>query len=111
MTTTMVWFPLFLTLLSHCTGNWMQGQGQVLWEDMWSLLPSLVSRLHHHHLCVSPPCNVLGLVCADSAILRVWGPGTDSHQLLHWKQLQHWVLCSELVPTATRHTPQNCHLS
>ena len=75
MTTTMAWFPLLLNLLSHCIGNWMQGQGQVLWEDMWALLPFLVSRLHHHHLCVSPPCSILGPVCADSSILRVWALG------------------------------------
>uniref|UniRef100_G1LNI1 Ig-like domain-containing protein n=1 Tax=Ailuropoda melanoleuca TaxID=9646 RepID=G1LNI1_AILME len=34
---------------------------------MWVLLPPLVSKPQHQPPCVSPPCRVLGPVCADSA--------------------------------------------
>ena len=89
MTCTMAWSTLLLTLLAHCTGDWRQEQVKEPWEDMWVLHPALLCTPQHHSLCVSPPCSVLGPVCADSAILCVGGPWPDGHHLLHWKQLQH----------------------
>ena len=44
--------------------------------------------------CVSP-------ACADSTIVSVRAPGSDSHHHLHWKQQQCKNLYGGLVPTAT----------
>ena len=101
---TMAWFPLLLTLVALCTGDWMQGQGKGPGKPHrpCSLLSCLDPRVT---ISVCPPSRILGPGCADSAVLRVWDFGSESHHLLYWKQQQPWELC-ELVPTALRKGPQ-----
>ena len=95
----MAWVSLFLIVLAHCTGDWMQRQGKGPFSLLLSLDPSLT-------LSISSSSRVLGPVCADSAIFSVWVPGPDAHHFLHWKPSQHWgrLLCV-LVPTAPRNDP------
>ena len=91
---------LFLIVLAHCTGDWMQRQGKGPCFLLLSLDPSLI-------LSVSSSSRVLGPVCADSAaIFSVWVPGPDTHRFLHWKPSQHrGRLVCVLVPTAPKHDP------
>ena len=49
---TMTWWPLLLTLVALCTGDWMGDRGRALGKHT-SLLPPLLPEAHSH-LCVSP---------------------------------------------------------
>ena len=102
---TMARSPLLLTLVTLCTGDWMQGQGKGLGKTHrpCSLLSCLDPRVT---ISVCPPSRILGPGCADSAALRVQDFGSEGHHLLYWKQQQHWGLLCELVPTAPRKGPQ-----
>ena len=86
---TMAWFPLLLTLVSLCTGDWMRGQGRGLGKThmLCSPLSCLDPRVT---IFVSLPSRILGPGCVDSAALHVWDFGSEGHPLLHWKQQQHW---------------------
>ena len=88
---TMAWFPLLLTLVALCTGDWMQGQGKGPGKPHrpCSLLSCLDPRVT---ISVCPPSRILGPGCANSAALRVRDFGSEGHPLLHWKQQQHWGL-------------------
>ena len=97
---TMAWSPLLLTLLTLCTGDWMQGQGKGPGKTRpFSLLSFLKPTIT---ISVSHPSRILGPGCADAAALRVRDFGSEGHPLLHWKQQQHWGSLCELVPTAPR---------
>ena len=86
---TTAWSPLILTLVTLCTGDWMQGQGKGprKTHGPFSLLLCLDPRVT---ISVSPPSRILGPGCADSVALRVQDFGSEGHPLLHWKQQQPW---------------------
>ncbi|VCW91031.1 unnamed protein product [Gulo gulo] len=52
--------------------------------------------------------SCVGTACADSSIISVRVPGSDSHHHLPWKQQQCKNLYCRLVPIATWCCPQNC---
>lgn len=97
MTSTMAYLHLLLSLLTHCIGDWVQGQGRGPWEDIWALLPPFVSRPQCHSLCVSPPCRpwVQSVLTHLPPCLGPWGRRSPSPVLEAAPTLVLVLICSD----------------